>query len=266
MEEYHDSQRNAISPARTGASSSWPDLPTMGKLQDTATQVGSSSLPDPVPGPNRRHTIIIPPRGPPSNRGRTMRDGASSSNNSGTSVLLSRPFFMSPWPRSARSNGSSPTRNQGNHAAQKGARKARTPSPPKRLGIVMNVEQEQGNGSGSDITNMEFTHEMRMMELRRKKEFPRRLLTAIIGGIFVIVPMIIMSFDPSRIKSLVTSAVAVVLFAVTLAWCTTSDDSSLFVATAGYAAFLGVFVAAGTDASQDSPDDVPGHAKIAIRS
>ena len=48
-------------------------------------------------------------------------------------------------------------------------------------------------------------------------------------------------------KSLITSSVAVFLFALTLAWSSTSDETSVFIATAGYAAFLAVFVAVSDD-------------------
>lgn len=62
-----------------------------------------------------------------------------------------------------------------------------------------------------------------------------------------------MSIDRSLNKSLITSSVAVLLFGLVLAWGSTSDEISLFVATAGYAAFLAVFVAVGDEkASNDT--------------
>ncbi|KAI8628637.1 hypothetical protein F5Y19DRAFT_436534 [Xylariaceae sp. FL1651] len=66
------------------------------------------------------------------------------------------------------------------------------------------------------------------------------------------VSQIIMSLNRSLKKSLLTSCVAVLLFGLILAWTATSDDSSLFVATAGYAAFLAVFLAVG-----DNRNSVP---------
>lgn len=56
-----------------------------------------------------------------------------------------------------------------------------------------------------------------------------------------------MSIDRSLTKDLITSSIAVLLFGVTLAWVSTSDEVSLFVATVGYAAFLAVFVALGDE-------------------
>lgn len=58
-----------------------------------------------------------------------------------------------------------------------------------------------------------------------------------------------MSVGRTLEKSLITSAVAVFLFALTLAWCSTSDETSVFIATAGYAAFLAVFVAVSSDSA-----------------
>lgn len=56
-----------------------------------------------------------------------------------------------------------------------------------------------------------------------------------------------MSVDRSLTKDLITSSISVLLFGLTLAWVSTSDEVSLFVATVGYAAFLAVFVAVGDE-------------------
>ncbi|KAK8048376.1 hypothetical protein PG994_010106 [Apiospora phragmitis] len=99
----------------------------------------------------------------------------------------------------------------------------------------------------SDATGAELDHDLRIEEKRRRQEFPRRLLTAVVGGIFVIVPMVVMSIGRTLTKCLITSTVAILLFGFTLAWCSTSDEAAVFIATAGYAAFLAVFVAVGDD-------------------
>lgn len=86
---------------------------------------------------------------------------------------------------------------------------------------------------------------MRLQERRRQAEFPRRLLTALFGGVAVVAPMVVMSLGRSLVKSLVTSSVAMLVFGVVLAWTSAADEASLMVATAGYAAVLAVFVAVG---------------------
>lgn len=96
----------------------------------------------------------------------------------------------------------------------------------------------------SEITR-EFEHEVRLQERRRQAEFPRRLLTALFGGVAVVAPMVVMSLGRSLVKSLVTSSVAMLVFGVVLAWTSAADEASLMVATAGYAAVLAVFVAVG---------------------
>lgn len=69
-----------------------------------------------------------------------------------------------------------------------------------------------------------------------------RFLIAVGGGAALIVPMLIMSFQPLHTKSLVTVSVAVVLFALTLSLAFSTDNKDTLQATATYAAVLVVFV------------------------
>ncbi|KAK0619026.1 hypothetical protein B0T14DRAFT_518430 [Immersiella caudata] len=69
-----------------------------------------------------------------------------------------------------------------------------------------------------------------------------RLLIALISGSFLIAPMVIMSFDPSQTKSLVTVASAVLLFILVLSFGIRVSNIETMVATATYAAVLVVFV------------------------
>jgi uncharacterized membrane protein YfcA len=73
-------------------------------------------------------------------------------------------------------------------------------------------------------------------------EILARFIIAIFGAISILVPTIVMSFHGSRTKSLVTTSVAVLLFAscCSIALRTTNDQT--LVATAGYAAVMMVFV------------------------
>ncbi|KAM0820645.1 hypothetical protein AB5N19_06465 [Seiridium cardinale] len=145
-----------------------------------------------------------------------------------------RAFFISPFLKTPKtSRDVSPERNPEEIIFQ-----IQMTQPEKR---DTNATQK------SDATDEEWEHQLRMERRRRVREFPRRLATSIIGGVFVIAPMVIMSIDRSLTKDLITSSVAVLLFGMTLAWLSTSDEISLFVATVGYAAFLAVFVAVGDD-------------------
>lgn len=74
-----------------------------------------------------------------------------------------------------------------------------------------------------------------------------RFIIAVGGGASLIVPMLIMSFDASKTKSLVTVSVAVVLFALSLNLGFDTDNKDTLTATATYAAVLVVFV--GTSGS-----------------
>jgi hypothetical protein len=77
-----------------------------------------------------------------------------------------------------------------------------------------------------------------------------RFIIAFIGGAALLVPMIIMIFDPSRTKSVITTSVSVLLFAAFLALGINASNQDTLAATATYAAVLVVFV--GTSTSRDT--------------
>lgn len=69
-----------------------------------------------------------------------------------------------------------------------------------------------------------------------------RFIVAMTGALFILVPMYIMALHQSQTNNLVTTTVAVVLFALTSSiMLRTTNDQTLAV-TAGYAAVLMVFV------------------------
>ncbi|KAI0166090.1 hypothetical protein GGR57DRAFT_6490 [Xylariaceae sp. FL1272] len=126
---------------------------------------------------------------------------------------VSKPFVISPWPKSNKRATSNERRMNG------------ASSRSFQYGIT--VARHEADAQ-SDATEVEYRHEVHMMEKRRRSEFPRRLGTAIVGGVFVIVPMIIMSVGRSLTKSLVTSSIAVFLFGITLACLKGSMADMLF--------------------------------------
>jgi hypothetical protein len=69
-----------------------------------------------------------------------------------------------------------------------------------------------------------------------------RVIIAIGGGATLLVPMIVMSLDPSLTKSLITVSVAVVLFAILLSQLFAAAYSDILTVTTAYAAVLVVFV------------------------
>lgn len=139
-------------------------------------------LPEPIPGPPRRHTIIAPAEGSITH---TMPDGALDGSATGIPEAT-RPFFISPFPMSAK-------------AAKGAASKAKVLDPPVR---AVTVEKRDTNTSApSDATEVELTHELRLAEQRRRREFPRRLTTAVIGGIFAIAPMVLLPSSPVAVPS-----------------------------------------------------------------
>ncbi|KAL7909802.1 hypothetical protein GGI35DRAFT_451060 [Trichoderma velutinum] len=77
-----------------------------------------------------------------------------------------------------------------------------------------------------------------------------RFLMAFTGGVFLIVPMIIMTINASQTKSLVTASVAVGIFSLILSFVIRVSNVEALVSTATYAAVLVVFV--GTSSSGGS--------------
>ena len=69
-----------------------------------------------------------------------------------------------------------------------------------------------------------------------------RFLAALVGGLFFIVPMLVMVLKPSKTTNLVTTTVAVLLFSVSLAFGLKANNVDTLVSTATHAAVLVVFV------------------------
>lgn len=69
-----------------------------------------------------------------------------------------------------------------------------------------------------------------------------RLIVALGGGTFLIVPMLIMAINPNQTKSLVTASLGTLLFACALSLGLSSSNNETMVSTATYAAVMVVFV------------------------
>jgi VIT1/CCC1 family predicted Fe2+/Mn2+ transporter len=69
-----------------------------------------------------------------------------------------------------------------------------------------------------------------------------RFLVAMTGGIFLVVPMIIMTLHQSKAKSLITVSVCIVLFALITALGVRVSNVETLMSTATYAAVLMVFL------------------------
>jgi hypothetical protein len=73
-----------------------------------------------------------------------------------------------------------------------------------------------------------------------------RFLVGIVGGAWLIVPLLIMAFHSSLTKTMITVCIAVVLFALAVSLLFETDNKDTVTATATYAAVLVVFVGAST--------------------
>ncbi|KAK5110242.1 hypothetical protein LTR85_001301 [Meristemomyces frigidus] len=78
--------------------------------------------------------------------------------------------------------------------------------------------------------------------LSRKAEVLARFIVAMFGALFILLPMYIMALDTNRTKNLVTTTVAVLLFAMVSSLTLRTSNDQTLGATAAYAAVLVVFV------------------------
>ena len=92
------------------------------------------------------------------------------------------------------------------------------------------------------VTKHRFERMQRLARLERKHGMQRRFVVAIFGGLSVIAPMLVMAIHPSQVKTLATASVAVIVFALILAWKSSARVETLLATTAAYAAVLVVFV------------------------
>lgn len=160
-------------PLRTASTNSMPNLPSE---RNSAAGV-FPLLPEPIPGPPRRHTIIAPAEEPIT---QTRLDVALDGSVTGMPEAT-RPFFISPFP-------------MGSKGAKTVASKVKVQDAPIRVATF--GKRDTNTSAPSDATEVELTHELRLAEQRRRREFPRRLTTAVIGGIFAIAPMVLLCSSP----------------------------------------------------------------------
>lgn len=69
-----------------------------------------------------------------------------------------------------------------------------------------------------------------------------RFVVAMVGALFILVPMYIMSLNQNRTKNLVTTTIAVVLFTIVCSITLRTTNDQTLGSTAAYAAVLVVFV------------------------
>lgn len=126
-----------------------------------------------VPGPEltRRYTTIIPAGG-------RRQDGQGICRTFPTTpVGTQRAFFISPLLKTPKlSRDVSPERN--------------IEATSSRLQMTQPEKKHTHDTEKSNGTEEEWDHHVRMERKRRIREFPRRIATSIVGGIFVIVPMV----------------------------------------------------------------------------
>lgn len=77
---------------------------------------------------------------------------------------------------------------------------------------------------------------------KAKKRLYSRVAYALVGGLGLLIPMITMVYVPGTTASVATTCAFMLLFALGLAWFSDAQPREILTISAGYAAFLVVFV------------------------
>ena len=85
----------------------------------------------------------------------------------------------------------------------------------------------------------------RVAEKKQRERLAARLIMALFGGLALVAPMLVMTLHPTRLTTLLTTSICIVVVAVALAfYLGDARPKDVMAATAAYAAVLVVFVGA----------------------
>lgn len=102
--------------------------------------------------------------------------------------------------------------------------------------------KSEGSDEPRSITESIDGRTQRLNRMEQQRGTYRRFAAAVLGGLSVNVPMLVMAINPSKVKDLVAASVAVVLFALGLAWKPSAQVKTLLGTAAAFAAVLAGFV------------------------
>ena len=77
-------------------------------------------------------------------------------------------------------------------------------------------------------TEYHYGRMQRLARLEQKHGMQRRFVAAIFGGLSVTAPMLVMAIHQSEVKTLITASVAVVVFALIVAWKSSAQAETFF--------------------------------------
>jgi uncharacterized membrane protein YqjE len=105
--------------------------------------------------------------------------------------------------------------------------------------------------TGKLVDSRENSTDVEFVQAEKERSlFLSRLSMALIGGLALIAPMLIMTLHNTRLTTLLTTSLFVIGVAVGLAWkMKDAKSQDIIAATAAYAAVLVVFVGTGTTVS-----------------
>lgn len=73
-------------------------------------------------------------------------------------------------------------------------------------------------------------------------EYMTRFVVALLAGAFLVVPLIVMSYQPSNQAHLITISICIFVFSLLVSLVSKASNEQIMIAAAGYAAVLAVFL------------------------
>jgi uncharacterized membrane protein YhaH (DUF805 family) len=109
--------------------------------------------------------------------------------------------------------------------------------------MATQLPKPQGKYTNATLDELgSFTQRTRLIKTRGFRAFVQRLVAALFGGVALVAPMLLMVLHKDRATDLATTSVAVLLFAVAVAYYSDATPEAIVSIVAAYAAVLVVFV------------------------
>ena len=109
-----------------------------------------------------------------------------------------------------------------------------------------NLEKDEENGIKSPVSNVRAMFDRSYQNTARVAEAVTRFLIAIFAGSFLVVPLIVLSFQTSKESHLITVSVCIVVFSLLISLLSKASNYETMAASAAYAAVLAVFISGHT--------------------
>lgn len=110
------------------------------------------------------------------------------------------------------------------------------------LGSFDHALMEQGTARGKTRGTERQHSELAQKHRESLQKARRRFMFAILGGLIIIIPVLIVAVGEASARALVVVSISILAFSVVVALFSAAEPENLLAATAAYAAVLVVFI------------------------